>query len=191
VLDNALLVRALASIPALEHEPGREFRQSNTGYVLLAEILRAVHGAEPAELVRDDLLRPLGLADSAVRSAPPYDVGDQPWRTVGDGGLWTSARDLLVWLETLNDRLLGDELTELVQTPGHLDDGTPLDYAWGMSVHPTPVGTTYTHGGTWPGWTVKAVRNPVTRSAVALLTRADDDQLVSDLAIELHQLVTI
>ena len=189
-LDNALVVLALRRIPGLDHAPGREFRYSNTGYVLLAEILRAVHGVGPAELLRNDLLRPLGLADSDVGEAPAWQVGGAPRRTVGDGGLWTTAADLLRWLEALNGRALGDALTELVQTPGRLDDGAPVDYAWGMGVHAAPLGTTYTHGGTWPGWTAKVVRNPGTRSAVALLTRSDDDQLVSDVAVELHDLLS-
>jgi CubicO group peptidase (beta-lactamase class C family) len=189
-LDNARTVRALARVPVLDQEPGREFRYSNTGYVVLAEILRAVHGAEPGGLLRDELLRPLGMTDSSVGRAPRYDIGHEPWRTVGDGGLWTSARDLLVWLQALNARALGDELTELVQSPGHLDDGTPVDYAWGVTISPAPVGTTYTHGGTWPAWTSKTVRNPAMRSAVALLTRVDDDRLVSDVAMDLHRLLT-
>jgi CubicO group peptidase (beta-lactamase class C family) len=189
ILDNALVVRALTRIPALDEVPGAAFAYSNTGYVLLAEILRAVRSADPAELLRDELLRPLRLDDSDVRQDPLWPQADPPPRTVGDGGLWATAPDLLRWLEALNGRVLGGDLTDLLQTPGRLDDGTPLDYAWGMAAHPASVGTTYTHGGTWPGWTAKAVRNPATRTAVALLTRSDDDQLTSDVALELHDLL--
>src|SRR3954471_8773298 len=189
ILDNALVLRALTRIPALDEVPGGAFAYSNTGYVLLAEILRAVRSADPADLLRDELLRPLGLDDSDVRQEPLWPQADPPPRTVGDGGLWATGPDLLRWLEALNGRVLGDDLTDLLQTPGHLDDGTPLDYAWGMAAQPASLGTTYTHGGTWPGWTAKAGRNPATRTAAALLTRSDDDQLTSDVALELHDLL--
>jgi len=42
---------------------------------------------------------------------------------------------------------------------------------------------TFTHGGDWPGWTAKTVREPATSTAVALLSRCPDPVLVSDTAI--------
>ena len=50
--------------------------------------------------------------------------------------LRTEEVDLVTWLDALNRRLLGAELTALLQTPGRLDDGTLLEYAWGMTVRP-------------------------------------------------------
>jgi hypothetical protein len=52
--------------------------------------------------------------------------------SVGDGGLWTSVNDLLRW----NTAVFADALgtAERTHTAGSLDDGTPLDYAWGVRV---------------------------------------------------------
>jgi CubicO group peptidase (beta-lactamase class C family) len=186
-LDNGLVVRGLSQVPQPPEPPGRVFAYSNVGYVVVAEVVRAAAGADPAALVRRALLTPLGLTDSSIGQAPPYKLRHPPPRTVGDGGLWTTARDLLHWLEALNRGLLGDQLTDLLQTPGHLDDGTALDYAWGMTARPASIGITYTHGGSWPGWTAKAVRNPAAGTALALLTSLDDEHLVSDVAMEMHE----
>jgi hypothetical protein len=41
-------------------------------------------------------------------------------------------------------------------------------------------------GGSWPGWTAKTARNPAAGTALALLTRYDDELLVSDIAMALH-----
>jgi CubicO group peptidase (beta-lactamase class C family) len=185
-LDNQLVVRGLSRLRQPREAPGRVFAYSNIGYVILAEVLRAAAGADPAALAHA-LMTPLGLTGSSIGQAPPYTLRHPPSRTVGDGGLWTTASDLLRWLEALNRGLLGDQLTDLLQTPGHLDDGTPLDYAWGMTARPGRSGVTYTHGGSWPGWAAKTVRNPDAGTAVALLTSHDDAQLVSDVAMAVHE----
>ncbi len=187
-LDNDLVLRALAHVRRLAREPGQVFAYSNAGYVLLAETLRVATGVDPARLARQTLLLPLAMRDSSIGD-PPYALRRPPPRTVGDGGLWTSVVDLVRWLDALNRRLLGDQLTVLLEAPGRLDDGTPLDYAWGMTARPDRAGVTYTHGGSWPGWTAKTVRNPGAGTSVALLTRHDDTQLVSDTAMAIHDLL--
>jgi Beta-lactamase len=78
-----------------------------------------------------------------------------------------------------------------VQTPGRLDDGTPLDYGWGVTARPGGVGTSYTHGGNWPGWSAKTNRRPATGTAVALLTTSDDVRGVSQAAIDLRDRLTL
>lgn len=188
-LTNQLVLRGLSLLPQPWDVPGHAFAYSNLGYVLLAEILRVATGTDAAALAHGALITPLGLTDSSIGQGTPYALRQPPPRTIGDGGLWTTATDLLRWLETLNLGLLGEDLTDLLQTPGHLDDGTSLEYAWGMTVRPAGPGATYTHGGSWPGWTAKTVRNPAAGTALALLTRHDDARLVSDVAMAMHELL--
>ena len=189
-LDNALVVRALTRIPALDEMPGAAFAYSNTGYVLLAEILRAVRSADPADLLRDELLRPLGLDDSDVRQDPVWPQADPPpadgrrRRALGD-------RARPAALARGPERPASSAATSPIcsRHPGAWTTGRRWTTRGAWRATPAPVGTTYTHGGTWPGWTAKAVRNPATRTAVALLTRSDDDQLTSDVALELHDML--
>jgi hypothetical protein len=56
-----------------------------------------------------------------------------------------------------------------------------------MTARPASIGITYTHGGSWPGWTAKTVRNPDAGTALALLTGHDDGRLVSHLAMAIHE----
>ena len=78
--------------------------------------------------------------------------------SVGDGGLWTSVSDLLRW----NKALLGDTLgvADTLHTTGALDDGTQLDYAWGVRVFRVGANRVQSHGGSWEGVTAKLVRLP-------------------------------
>jgi CubicO group peptidase (beta-lactamase class C family) len=185
-LDNQLVVQGMSQLQP-HAVAGHVFAYSNIGYVVLAEVLRAAAGADPAALAHDALITPLRLTDTSIGQAARYTLRHPPPRTIGDGGLWTTATDLLRWLEALNRRVLGDQLTDLLQTPGRLDDGTCLDYAWGTTVRPASRGSMYTHGGSWRGWTAKTVRNPEAGTALAILTCLDEAQLVSDVAMAMHE----
>lgn len=191
-LTNALILHALRRITAPDRPPGEGFAYSNVGYVVLAEILAAVTGTAVPDLARDSVFQPLRLTTSRLGTAPPGTPADLlPPDTVGDGGWWTSAVDLLTWLGALNRDALGRDVTHLVQTPGRLDDGTPLAYGWGMTVRPGSNGATYTHGGHWPGWSAKSVRHPDDGTAVALLSTSDDVEVVSAAAVLLHDRLSV
>lgn len=187
-LDNESVLVALHRVAPSPVPPGRAFGYDNTGYVLLAELLRAVHGRDVADLARSEVFEPLGLAGSRLGGPAPVVLPHRPAppATTGDGGLWTCLTDLLTWLEAMNEDRLGADLTDLVQTSGRLDDGTVLDYAWGIGPRPGPAGTRYLHGGGWPGWCAMTVRCPTTTTAVAILAATDDMPTVSAAALQLH-----
>ena len=63
-LDNDRVLRALTLINQPQQPPGREFAYSNTGYVLLAEVLRRVTGTDLDVLARTVLFEPLGLTSA-------------------------------------------------------------------------------------------------------------------------------
>lgn len=189
-LTNAAVLHALCAWPAPATPPGREHVYNNTGYVVLAEVLAAVTRTALPELARQRVFGPLGLTASRLGDVPAgTPAGAWPPATDGNGGWWATALDLVRWLDALDADLLGAEVGRLVQTPGRLDDGTLLDYAWGVTVRPDAAGPLLTHGGNWPGWTAKTVRQPATRTAVALLSTNDDVQRVSDTGVELHRLL--
>ena len=135
------VIAALGSMPDLEPDPGAAYAYSGVGYVCLARIIERLCGQSLGRFARARLFEPLQMRDtilwSGPEASPPHARLGQPLRapaplSVGDGGLWTTVRDLLRW----NDALLADTLgiTATLHTPGSLDDGTQLDYAWGVRV---------------------------------------------------------
>jgi CubicO group peptidase (beta-lactamase class C family) len=191
-LDNTVVLERLRRHPAPETPPGRRFGYSNTGYVVLAGAVEAVLAQPFATLVDTRIFRPLGLSGSRLGGPAPVLLPDEPPPplTVGDGGWWTSAVDLTAWLRALNgaasdDGVLGAELVERLETPGRLDDGTPLDYAWGMRATQSGGRRTLTHGGSWPGWLAKTVRQPDQEIAVCVLSASSDETCVSELGVAL------
>lgn len=188
-LDNAAVLAALGQVGGSAGAPGVKFSYDNTGYVLLAEVIAAVRGSAVSQLAREELFLPLGMTESRLGGAAVtvLPAVDPPPRTVGDGGLWTAGEDLLRWLKALNRGAFGTDVMALVQTAGRLDDGTALDYAWGMAPRCGPAGTaSYIHAGSWPGWAAMTVRNPSAGTAVAILAATDDEGLVSSLALGLN-----
>ncbi len=183
--DSPSVLRALAECPEPRFPPGAEHRYDNAGYICLAAVLERVSGTPFADLARQLLFEPLGMrrtrfaADAVpAEAAPANPDGDGPWPrplSLGDGGAWSTAGDLLRW----NDALMpgghfDGRVRTLVHTPGHLDDGTPLDYAWGVGVTRSDGVLVHGHGGSWPGWTARVVRVPELGVSVAALANVDD-----------------
>ncbi len=152
-LSNQLVLEGLARLDAPERLPGVAFEYSNVGYVCLAEVVVRVTGADLDELAQRSVFAPLGLASSRLGGAASFQQAGlpSPPPTVGDGGWWTTAGDLLRWLQALNAGELGDEVTHLLETPGGLDDGTPLTYAWGVAVSGATVSEPSATVGAGPG----------------------------------------
>jgi CubicO group peptidase (beta-lactamase class C family) len=166
--------------------PGLQFSYNNAGYVLLAEVVSHVSGRPIGQLASERLFRPLAMTRTRLGGEPPR-LTDQPLPpgTIGDGGLWTSIADLTRWLAALNKGLHEVAAVHRAETPGCLDDGTPLDYAWGLRVTPSPHGRRITHGGSWAGWQAKTIRLPERQIAVAVLSTGGEEQLISTLGTDL------
>jgi CubicO group peptidase (beta-lactamase class C family) len=172
------VIAALSKMDELEREPGDAYAYSNVGYICLARIIERSSGSDLNTFAQEHLFEPVQMRATTLWSgpapSPPNAPLAQPLRSpaplsVGDGGLWTSVRDLLRW----NKALLGDALgvSDTLHTTGKLDDGTPLDYAWGVRVFRVGANRAQSHGGSWESATAKLVRLPdlgVSLAALAL-----------------------
>ena len=78
---------------------------------------------------------------------------------------------MLRWADGLNTDRLG--ITGMVQTPGTLDDGTPLDYAWGMGVRSFRGHRVYRHGGGYADVRTMLVRVPEKGLDLVVLSLSD------------------
>ena len=137
-------------------------------------------------LAREQIFRPLAMTRTWLSAQAPIPTTEPaPPGTVGDGGLWTTVGDLIAHLNALNCGLPDPAVVHRVETPGCLEDGTPLDYAWGVRVTASPTGRRITHGGTWAGWIAKTVRLPERQIAVAVLSIGGQESAISNLGTDL------
>lgn len=144
--------------------PGR-FLYSNTGYLLLAEILRSVHGTDLDELARHMVFTPLGMTSAHFRTDPgqvipgaaaSYITTHHGWKHCarpvtlsGPGSLWCTAADLDRWLSHVHR-----DWAEKPQTlpfaselPYQLSDHEPYLYGPGLYADPRPTHTAVFHYG--------------------------------------------
>ena len=99
--------------------------------------------------------------------------------------MWSTAPDLLRWNAGLDRDDSG--VSALLHTPGHRDDGTPLDYAWALDVREHAGHRLYRHGGCWAGLSTQLVRIPGRRASfvvVALDAGEDRTAGLADAMIE-------
>ena len=199
---NAEMLDALRQVTELDFEPGSRYGYSNRGYLLLSEVVASASGVSLATFARERIFEPLGMIDTffrdaetplpqrAVRGHFEADDGNvyvEPARfhAVGAGGLWTTFNDLSAWSANFDeDQLTNGWLPERLTTKGSLDDGTPIHYAWGLSVRAHRGLPIVSHGGTFPGWGSKMVRFPTENTTVIVLANREDHD-VSAIAFRL------
>lgn len=177
--DDRTSAGVLGAVRAPEDPPGTRYRYSNAGYVCLADVVSAVAGEPLPGFAQRRIFAPLGMTGTSFWPGPaprppgaaPLDPPRPAPLSLGDGGMWGTAADLLRWADGLNRDRLG--ITALLQTPGALDDGTPLDYAWGMGVRRCHGHLAYRHGGAYADVRTMLVRVPGDGLDLVVLSLAD------------------
>jgi CubicO group peptidase (beta-lactamase class C family) len=186
---------ALARFRVLRRPPGTEYVYSSAGYVCLAMVVQRVADQPLPRFAHDHLFNPLGMDETCFWTGPePTPPSAAPLASPhptplssGDGGAWSTPADLLRWAEALNTDRLG--ISELIQTPGRLDDGTPVDYAWGMGVRSHAGRLVYRHGGGWPSLRALLARIPDLGLSLVIVALDDDTDRRVPLADSLLELL--
>lgn len=192
---SAAALSALAQVRALAAVPGTAHAYSGAGYICLAAAVERAAGQPLPEFAAQRVFIPLGMSSTCYWPGPaPAPPGAAPLAAVhpaplslGDGGVWSTARDLLRWGQALNADELG--ISQLMQTEGSLDDGTPVGYAWGLGVRSHGGYLVYRHGGGWPGLRALLARVPDLDQSLVIIALADDSERRTDLADSMLGLV--
>jgi len=192
---------------ALDFEPGSQYSYSNSGYLLLSEIVRRASGKSLRDYAAARIFEPLGMTstqfhDDNTRIVPRRAEGYQPsgpgqfqivrtsFALVGDGGLLTSIEDLLKWDANFYRNRLGrggPDLIRQVTTPpsAPLADGSPQQYAFGLMPGKYRGLDVVQHGGSFIGFRAELIRFPSEHFSVAVLCNdytASPDQLAQRVA---------
>ncbi len=175
---------------ALNFEPGARHLYSNTGYVLLAILVKRVSGQSLREFADAHIFAPLGMTNSQFRDDHTMLIRNRAladgsprsgeWRlnvpgfdVVGDGGLYTTVEDLARWARNFDNRIVGDSaLATLTVTRGQLNGGSVIPYAFGLVNNNFRGQPTIEHGGAYGGYRAHLMRFPRLHFTVVMLCNA-------------------
>jgi hypothetical protein len=107
---------------------------------------------------------------------------------IGDGGIYTTVDDFFKWDQNFYANKLGNRtqaLIDLVTTPARLNDGTPIDYAFGLRVYTYKGLKAVGHSGSFVGYKAYSIRFPEQRFSVVILSNLgsfEPDQIAMKVA---------
>jgi CubicO group peptidase (beta-lactamase class C family) len=150
--------------------PGRTYHYSNVGYSLLAVIVERASGTSYERFLRHRLFRPAGMRHTGYvlphwrrdqvaveydrRGRPtgtplehPWAQGGPYWNLRGNGGLISTARDMLRWHRALLGNAVLDRAAKRALFAPRVPEGPRESYAYGWNILPTRVGPLAIHNG--------------------------------------------
>jgi D-alanyl-D-alanine carboxypeptidase len=179
---------AIATAHAPTFAPGARWSYSNTGYIVAGLMIEAAAGQRIERLLRQRIVRPLGLGHTMLPTRPRIDgyhahgyVAESPTsRRFVDVTRWSPS---LVWaagamVSTADDlrrfysallggRLLPASLLAQMQTTVAAAPG--MQYGLGLIAQRTPCGVGWGHTGSVPGYATFAFTNRSGHRAVVLM----------------------
>ncbi|HST84475.1 MAG TPA: serine hydrolase domain-containing protein [Kineosporiaceae bacterium] len=186
------LAAQLTAASEVPHAAGRRFHYSNIGYAALGEVISRIRGRSWADVVRDEVLLPLGMKRTTTRpdgrAARGWAV--HPWADVLQpepehdagamapaGQLWSTLADLARFTAFLigdtGDVLDRDSLAEM-REPAGVDSSAAEWVAYGLGLQVVRLnGVTYTgHTGSMPGFVCALWVDPDQQTGALALSNA-------------------
>lgn len=171
---------------ALNFRPGEEFLYCNTGYTLLAVVVKRVSGQSLREFADARIFRPLGMTATHFHSdhteivrgrTSAYEprpggglkISIPVFDTYGATSLFTTVGDLMKWEHNLMDgRVGGRAWVDSLSESGRLNDGRSTGYGLGLNRVSPRGAVEITHSGADAGYRTDVVLYPEHNLAVAV-----------------------
>ena len=183
-LTDADVLKALIKQPKLEFTPGSKFAYSNSGYILLAMIVEKVSEQPYSVFVKKNIFDRLGMKNTFVRERstvlPPniavgYDrfgnPDDYTLLTYGEGGIYSSVKDFVLWDRALyTDKLVKQDTLKDAFNAADLSDRGVSNYGFGWGLGNYNGEPTASHAGRFGGFNTYIKRFLNSQNAVIFFT---------------------
>ena len=178
---------------ALNFKPGEKYMYSNTGFTLLAQVVKRVSGMSLREFTSKNIFVPLGMTHTHFRDdhqevikhdalgydqpgpGKPFRMSLTNFDTAGATSLHTTVEDLALWDENFYHPRVGSPaiIAQMVE-PGKLNSGKLQDYASGLFIGIYRGLPTVGHGGADAGYRSNIVRFPDQHFGASVLCNVAD-----------------
>jgi CubicO group peptidase (beta-lactamase class C family) len=170
VITQDQIIKILARQQALNFKPGTDWSYSNSGFTLLAEIVKSVSGQTLRQFTDSAIFKPLGMTnthfhDDYAEIVPNRSYPNNPTEKnhyadavlsssdVGPTGLLSNVEDISKWIINFYDPTVGDPKVILELTDPVIIDGTKKrNYAKGIVADSIYGQKRYQHGGVDVGY---------------------------------------
>jgi CubicO group peptidase (beta-lactamase class C family) len=181
------ILRMMFRQKELNFPPGSRHLYSNAGFTLLAEIVARVSGEKFPQFCNERIFVPLQMththfhqdltqivrdrAYSYSKQGDGYAIAPLNYANVGATSLFTTATDLVKWLDNFRTMKVGGAtaLAEM-QERGVLTDGTKIDYGLGLFLGKYRGLPTVYHGGADAGYRSDVLWFPEQQLGVAVVS---------------------
>ena len=178
VITQEHVIKLIAKQKALNFIPGDEHMYCNTGYTLLAEIVKKVSGQTLRQFADKRIFQPLGMKDThfhdnyqelvpgraysySQNGSGGYQHAVLSYSIVGATSLLTTVLDEAKWLNNYETGAVGGKaLIEKMYEVGVLNNGRKLNYAFAISIDKFKGWKLIGHGGADAGFRTYACRFP-------------------------------
>ena len=182
----------------LEFEPGAQYRYSNSGYILLTQIIETVSDQSYDQYLKDHLFQPLGMENTGYELplavinglASGYQFTGESYQQAeyinmavpqGAGGLYSTVADLARWHQFLFDAekrdeaVLSDEAIAAMTFPHVvMDEDTPdLSSGYGFVISDRGENRYIAHGGGINGFVTNLGSIPNLGITIAVLSNVE------------------
>ena len=193
VITQEHVVKILSKQQALNFKPNDDFSYSNSGYTLLAEIIKSVSGKSLRAFSDSAIFKPLQMSNTFFHDdyteiiknrASSYSRNDSThfsnflinYSTVGATGLYTTMNDISKWIQNFYAIKVGDKTTIQLLTDSKptLANDKPSNYAFGIRNRQYHGKLLYEHGGVDAGYRTVVYIFPTEKMGFVIFGNLED-----------------
>lgn len=192
VITQDQIINILSRQRALNSKPGERYNYSNSGYTMLAEIVKAVSGQTLRRFTDSAIFKALGMQNTHFHDdyteivknrAYSYYPQDNDhysnsvlsYSNAGATSLFTNINDLSKWIMNFYTHKVGDQQDfDTLTKKGRLNNGRELDYALGISNISYRGMKGFSHGGADAGFRTMAMVFPGIRMGFLVFSNVGD-----------------
>jgi CubicO group peptidase (beta-lactamase class C family) len=186
-VTNPEILAALRRVKDPVFPPGLKYQYSNSGYVLLGQIVESLSGTTLPQFLAARVFKPLGMNSTFVLTSPEdkrpgvargYDrnggVDDFEGMATGDGGIYSTVHDLARFDQALyDDTLVRQQTLAVAFRPAQVREGTTT-YGFGWNIAKDAAAVKVWHQGNTAGFRAFIERRLSRRITVIMLTNGGD-----------------
>lgn len=137
-VTNQAVLQWLKNQKKTQFVPGSTYEYSNTGYLVLAEIISRISGKSYSEFVTQKIFRPLGMKDSVFHRRDPDNFNTCNF-TMGEDGIYSTIDDYIKWARAITSDTLINDSSKIFKSS--------QNYSYGWVMEPSGI----SHYGSWMG----------------------------------------